>query len=101
MAVNAEPGLRPDETTQDSTSSDHHELEVDKPLENCKVLNDMLMEVPTTNESKTSGRLQNGSSELMKVAPEIQPQKKSNTRTTMRGKKAGYSRRGRGRGRAK
>lgn len=100
MALDAEPVLRPDEITQGSTSSDHRELAVDKQMENCELLSDASMEIPTTNENDTTVGLQSGSSKPMNVAPEIQPKKRSYTRNAARGKQKGYSRRGR-RGRAK
>eukprot|EP00268_Persea_americana_P008841 TRINITY_DN1345_c1_g1_i4.p1 TRINITY_DN1345_c1_g1~~TRINITY_DN1345_c1_g1_i4.p1 ORF type:complete len:746 (-),score=135.79 TRINITY_DN1345_c1_g1_i4:315-2552(-) len=100
MALNAEPVSRPDEITQGSTSSDHRELAVDKQMENCELLSDASMEIPTTNENDTTVGLQSGSSKPMNVAPEIQPKKRSYTRNAARGKQKEYSRRGR-RGRAK
>lgn len=100
MALNAEPGSRPDEMTQGSASSDHRELAVDKQMENCELLSDASMEIPTTNENDTRVGLQSGSSKPMNVAPEIQPKKRSYARNATHGKQKGYSRRGR-RGRAK
>lgn len=100
-ALNTEPQPKPpDETAQNSTSSDHGELAVPKAGDSCELLSEASLEVPATNETNTfSDELQNDTSKTMNEAPQIQPQKKLSTaRTGMRGRKAGYSRRGKGRG---
>lgn len=100
-ALNTEPQPKPpDETAQNSTSSDHGELAVPKAGDSCELLSEASLEVPATNETNTFlDELQNDTSKTMNEAPQIQPQKKLSTaRTGMRGRKAGYSRRGKGRG---
>eukprot|EP00268_Persea_americana_P008836 TRINITY_DN1345_c0_g1_i3.p1 TRINITY_DN1345_c0_g1~~TRINITY_DN1345_c0_g1_i3.p1 ORF type:complete len:128 (-),score=26.06 TRINITY_DN1345_c0_g1_i3:407-790(-) len=101
-SLNAEPRLKPpDETAQNSTSSDHGEVAAHKPGESCELLREASIEVPATDETDSfSEELQNGTSKTMNEAPQIQPQKKWNpARGWARGRRPrGYSRRGRGRG---
>ncbi|XXG58222.1 hypothetical protein AAC387_Pa04g0585 [Persea americana] len=101
-SLNAERRLKPpDETAQNSTSSDHGEVVAHKPGESCELLREASIEVPVTDETDSfSEELQNGTSKTMNEAPQIQPQKKWNpARGWARGRRPrGYSRRGRGRG---
>ena len=101
-SLNAEPRLKPpDETAQNSTSSDHGEVAAHKPGESCELLREASIEVPATDETDSfSEELQNGTSKTMNEAPQTQPQKKWNpARGWARGRRPrGYSRRGRGRG---